>query len=259
MPDNLDVTKRLAQFVADTQWDALSPPVIHQAKRALVNFFAVALIGCREPTIETTLQSLATFSGAKQATVIGRGQRLDALSAAFVNAASANVLDFCDTHVPTVIHPTAPVAPALFALGELRPVSGRDLILAFVLGAEIECRIGLAISPSHYRRGWHITATCGVFGAAAASGKILALKVEPLVYALGLAATQAAGLCECLGTPAKSIHVGNAARNGLWSALLAAQGLAGPAEPLTKATSMRLPRRRSYRFSPTGSATAGKS
>ena len=233
MPDNLEVTRRLARFVAETEWDALPSPVVHQAKRALVNFFAVALTGCGEGAIETLLQSLATFSGGQQATVIGRGARLDALSAAFLNAASANVLDFCDTHVPTVIHPTAPVAPALFALGELKRVSGHDLILAFVLGAEIECRIGLAISPSHYRRGWHITATCGVFGAAAASGKILALKTEPMVSALGLAATQAAGLCECLGTPAKSVHVGNAARNGLWSALLAAQGLTGPAEPLT--------------------------
>ena len=233
MPDNSQVTKSLAQFVAETQWNALTPAVIHQAKRALVNFFAVVLIGCREPTIETALQSLASFSAGKQAAVIGRPERLDALSAAFLNAASANVLDFCDTHVPTVIHPTAPVAPALFALGELRRVSGRDLILAFVLGTEIECRIGLAMSPSHYRRGWHITATCGVFGAAAGAGKLLALDAELLVSALGLAATQAAGLCECLGTPAKSVHVGNAARNGLWSALLAAQGVTGPAEPLT--------------------------
>src|SRR5579872_259511 len=233
MPDNSQVTKSLAQFVAETQWDALTPAVIHQAKRALVNFFAVVLIGCREPTIETALQSLASFSAGKQAAVIGRGERLDALSAAFLNAASANVLDFCDTHVPTVIHPTAPVAPALFALGEGKRVSGRDLILAFVLGTEIECRIGLAMSPGHYRRGWHITATCGVFGAAAGAGKLLALDAELLVSALGLAATQAAGLCECLGTPAKSVHVGNAARNGLWSALLAAQGVTGPAEPLT--------------------------
>ena len=233
MPDNLEVTKHLAQFVADARWEALSPPAIHQAKRALVNFFAVALTGCGEPAIETALQSLTAFSGGRHATIIGRGERLDALSAAFLNAASANVLDFCDTHVPTVIHPTAPVAPSLLALGELRGVSGRDFILAFVLGAEIECRIGLAISPSHYRRGWHITATCGVFGAAAGGGKILGLKAEPMVAALGLAATQAAGLCECLGTPAKSVHVGNAARNGLWSALRAAQGLAGPDEPLT--------------------------
>jgi 2-methylcitrate dehydratase PrpD len=127
------------------------------------------------------------------------------------------------------------VAPALLALGEIKHVNGRDLILALVLGNEIECRIGLAMSPSHYRRGWHITATCGVFGAAAASGKLLALNTEALVWAFGIAATQAAGLCECLGTPAKSVGVGNAARNGLWSALLAADGFAGPAEPLTGA------------------------
>jgi len=180
MSDNVEVTRHLAQFVAGTEWDALTPPVVHQAKRALINFFAVALTGCCEPAIETALQSLTAFSGGRRATIIGRGERLDALSAAFLNAASANVLDFCDTHVPTVIHPTAPVAPSLFALGELRDVSGRDLILAFVLGAEIECRIGLAMSPSHYRRGWHITATCGVFGAAAGSGKILGLKAEPM-------------------------------------------------------------------------------
>jgi D-isomer specific 2-hydroxyacid dehydrogenase, NAD binding domain/MmgE/PrpD N-terminal domain/MmgE/PrpD C-terminal domain len=102
-----------------------------------------------------------------------------------------------------------------------------------VLGQEIECRIGLAMSPSHYHRGWHITATCGVFGAAAGSGKLLRLQPEQMVWALGIAATQAAGLCGCLGTPAKSVGVGNAARNGLWSALLAAKDFAGPAEPLT--------------------------
>jgi 2-methylcitrate dehydratase PrpD len=233
MPQEKSVTAGLAQFVAATQWDALPPDVVHAAKRSLMNFFAVALTGCREPAIEIALQSLAGFSGSTQAAVIGRRERVDPLSAAFLNAASANVLDFCDTHVPTVIHPTAPVAPALFALGDGKRISGHDLILALVLGNEIECRIGLAMSPSHYRRGWHITATCGVFGAAAASGKLLALTSEQLVSALGIAATQAAGLCECLGTPAKSVGVGNAARGGLWAALLARQGFAGPAEPLT--------------------------
>src|SRR6266853_4995516 len=133
MPHNTGVTRRLAQFVDETKWDALKPPVVHEAKRALLNFFAVALTGCREPTIETALQSLTAFSGGRQAAVIGRRERVDALSAAFLNAASANVLDFCDTHVPTVIHPTAPVAPALLALGELRRVSGVELLLAFIL------------------------------------------------------------------------------------------------------------------------------
>src|SRR6204780_1147629 len=188
------VTERLGNFVIATRWSDLPAAVVHQAKRSLLNFFAVALTGCRNPTIEAALQSLALFSGGTQATLIGRRERIDALSAAFLNAAGANVLDFCDTHVPTAIHPTAPLAPALLALAEMQRVSGRDLILAFVLGQEVECRIGLAMSPSHYNKGWHITATCGVFGAAAGSGKLLSLTPAQMVWALGTAATQAAGL-----------------------------------------------------------------
>jgi 2-methylcitrate dehydratase PrpD len=229
------VTERLAHFVVGGQWDDVATKVAHQAKRSLMNFFAVALTGCRDPTIETALQTLAAFSGGKQATIVGRGERIDALNAAFLNAASANVLDFCDTHVPTAIHPTAPVVPALLALAEMMPVRGRDFLLALVLGHEVECRIGVAMSPSHYKRGWHITSTCGVFGAAAGAGKLLKLSAQQMVWALGTAATQSGGLCECLGTPAKSVSVGNAARNGLLSALLAARNFEGPAEPLTGA------------------------
>jgi 2-methylcitrate dehydratase PrpD len=233
MADNQGVTKRLAAFVAAARCDDLPPPVVHQAKRSLINIFAAALAGCRDATVDTALASLALFSGGQQAALIGRRERLDALGAAFVNAAGANVLDFCDTHVPTAIHPTAPIAPALLVLAELKPARGRDLLHALALGQEVACRIGLAMSPSHYNRGWHITATCGVFGAAAGSGKLLGLDASQMVWALGAAATQASGLCECLGTPAKSVGVGNAARNGLWSALLAARNFAGPPEPLT--------------------------
>jgi 2-methylcitrate dehydratase PrpD len=206
--------------------------VRHQAKRSLVNFFAVTLAGCRSRPIEIALRSLAEFSGGKQVALIGNATRIDALSAAFLNAAGANVDDFCDTHTATVIHPTAPVAGALFSYADLQRISGSDLLLALVLGNEVQARIGLAISPSHYNRGWHITSTCGVFGAATASGKLLGLDERQMVWALGIAATQSAGLCECLGTPAKSVSVGNAARNGLWSALLAEKGFDGPAEPL---------------------------
>jgi 2-methylcitrate dehydratase PrpD len=227
------VTEKLAQFVIDTRWDDLPAHVTHQAKRSFMNFFAVALTGCRDPIFETMLASLAMFSGGRQAALVGRRERIDALNAACLNAAGANVLDFCDTHTPTAIHPTAPIAPPLLALAELQQVRGRDVIAAFVLGQEIACRIGLAMSPRHYNRGWHITATCGVFGASAGSGKLLKLDVQQMVWALGTAATQAASLCECLGTPAKSVGVGNAARNGLWAALLAASNFAGPVEPLT--------------------------
>lgn len=226
------VTESLARFIVATRWEDIPAPVRHQAKRSLLNFFAVALAGCRTAPVETALRSLAQFSGGTQATVVGRTERIDALSAAFLNAAGANVHDFCDTHLRTVIHPTAPVAPAVLALAEMRRLSGPDVQLAFILGNEIQARIGLAISPSHYGRGWHITSTCGVFGAAAGGGKLVALDERQMVWALGNAATQAAGLCECLGTAAKSLSVGNAARNGLWSALLAEQGFDGPPEPL---------------------------
>jgi 2-methylcitrate dehydratase PrpD len=226
------VTRDLARFVVTTRWDDIPAPVRHQAKRSMMNFFAVALAGCRTGPVEIALRSLAEFSGGQPTTVVGRTERIDALSAAFLNAAGANVHDFCDTHLRTVIHPTAPVAPAVLALAELRRLSGPDVLLAFILGNEVQARIGLAISPSHYNRGWHITSTCGVFGAAAGSGKLLGLDQQQMVWALGTAATQSAGLCECLGTPAKSVSVGNAARNGLWSALLAEKGFDGPSEPL---------------------------
>lgn len=235
MEPRTGITANLARFVADTRWEDVPEKVRHEAKRALLNFFAVALAGCRTAPVEMALKSLAEFSGGKQATIIGRKERIDALSAAFLNGAGSNVFDYCDTHLPTVVHPTAPVAPALLSLAEMQRVDGQQLLLAFVLGCEIECRVGSAVSPGHYPKGWHITSTCGVFGSAAAAAKLLGLDARQIGWALGTASTQSAGLCECLGWPAKSVSVGNAARNGLWSALLAGKGFEGPAEPIAGA------------------------
>jgi len=228
----LDVSKRLARFVARARLDDCPGEVLHEAKRSLLNFFGTALGGCRDAAIEHASKVLLPFSGPPTATVIGRPQQADALSAAFLNAASGNVFDFDDTHIPTVIHPTAPVAPALLAFAEMRAVGGRDLLHAFVLGVEVECRLGNAVSPAHYRRGWHITSTCGVFGAAAAVSKLLGLDETRMNWALGSAAAQSSGLVETLGTMAKSVGVGNSARNGLLAALLAQQGLTGPDRPI---------------------------
>ena len=183
-------TKTLARFVAETKWETLPDHVRHEAKRALLNFFAVTIAGCRTEPVELALQSLAEFSGGKQATIIGRSERIDALSAAFLNGAGANVFDYCDTHLPTVVHPTSPVAPALLSLAEMRRVAGPDLLLAFALGVEIECRVGNAISPGHYPKGWHITSTCGVFGSAAGAAKLLGLTADRIVWALGTASTK---------------------------------------------------------------------
>jgi 2-methylcitrate dehydratase PrpD len=155
--------------------------------------------------------------------VLGRGERLDAMLAALINGTSSHVFDFDDTHLKTVIHPSGPVAAAILALAERTPVRGEDFVHAFVLGVEAECRIGNAVYPAHYDVGWHITGTAGVFGAAAAVGRLIGLDEQQMVWALGIAATQASGLREMFGTMAKPMHPGNAARNGMLAALLASK------------------------------------
>lgn len=226
------VTQALSRFVSAAQWGDIPREVRHEAKRALVNYFAVALAGARDPMIDKAVGVYGRFSAGSYATIIGRDERMDMLNAAALNAMSANVFDFDDTHIPTIIHPTAPIAAALFALAECRPMSGEALLLAFVMGVEVACRIGNAVSPEHYQRGWHITSTCCVFGAAAAVARALELDAMQTGWALGHASGQAGGLVETLGTMSKSVSVGNAARNGMLSALLAKEGLAGPDAPL---------------------------
>jgi 2-methylcitrate dehydratase PrpD len=189
-----------------------------------LNFVGGALGGCRDEAVNLAVRVLAPYFGPPQATIIGRSERTDTLNAVFLNAVGANVLEYDDTHLATVIHPAAPVAPGLLALAEQRRVSGAALVHALILGIEVECRIGLGVMPTHYRRGWHITATCGIFGAAAAAGKLLGLDARRMAWALGHAATQSAGLVESLGSMSKSIGVGNAARNGLAAALFAEAG-----------------------------------
>ena len=218
----------LARFAATLRWEDIPAQVRHQGKRALLNILATAIAGCREPAVEVALAALAPFSGPPNSSLIGRGESRDAALAAFVNAMAANIHDFDDTHPGTIIHPTAPVAPALLALAELRPCSGAALLRAFLIGAEIECRIGNAVSPGHYARGWHITSTCGVFGAAAAVAAQSGLDARRTGWSLANASVQASGLVATLGTMSKSISVGNAARGGLLSALLAERGFEGP-------------------------------
>jgi 2-methylcitrate dehydratase PrpD len=212
-----------ANFVADTTWADVAAQN-HEAKRSILNFFATALGSAYDPAVTAALRTLLPFSGAATSGIIGRPERLDAMSAAFVNAISANLLDFDDTHLDTIIHPAAPVAAPVLALAQDRGFSGQAVLSAFILGVEIECRVGNAVSPGHYARGWHITSTCGVFGAAVACAKLLGLSVEQISNAIGIAASQSAGIVENLPSAAKNVSVGNAARNGLLAALLAAEG-----------------------------------
>jgi len=232
MTDDPSLTRVLAEFVNRTRWEDLPLAVRHEAKRSLVNYFAVALAGCADPAIEKAVSVYGRFSAGADSGLIGRPERTDMLNAAALNAMSANVYDFDDTHLPTIIHPSAPVAAALFALAESSRLSGEQWLLAFALGVEVECRLGNALSPGHYQRGWHITSTCGVFGAAAGAAHALKLDPQRIGWAFGNASAQSSGLVETLGTMSKSISVGNAARNGLLSALLAADDFSGPPQPI---------------------------
>jgi 2-methylcitrate dehydratase PrpD len=217
------VSRTFGEFIAAASWADVAEQG-HHAKRSILNFFATALGSAHDPAVTAALRTLSPFSGPQTSTVIGRSERLDALCASFVNAISANLLDFDDTHPETIIHPAAPVAAPVLALGQARRLPGRDVLTAFILGVEVECRIGNAVSPRHYARGWHITSTCGIFGAAAACAKLLGLRAEGIASAIGIAASQSAGNIENLPTAAKNVSVGNAARNGLFAALLAEQG-----------------------------------
>jgi len=228
----MEVTRLLARYVVSATYESLPADVVHEAKRSLLNWMGVAIGGCRHEAVEIALATVSEFSGPARASVLGRTERLDILHAALINGISSHVFDFDDTHLRTVIHPSGPVAPAVLALAETRPVSGRDLLLAFVLGVEVECRIGNSVYPSHYEQGWHITGTAGVFGAAAAAGKLLGLTEEQMVHALGIAATQAAGLREMFGTHCKPFHPGRAAQNGLLAAHLAARGFTSSTQPI---------------------------
>src|SRR5262245_4744206 len=222
--DTSEITRRLARFAVETQPTDVPDTVRHEAKRALLNWLGCAIGACRHPVVDTALAALAQFSGPPEASVLGRSERLDCLHAALLNGISSHVLDFDDTHHPTLIHPSGPVMAAALALAEKRPVTGEALIHAIVLGVDIECRIGRAVFPAHYQAGWHITGTAGVFGAAAAAGLLLRLSEQQMTWALGIAATQASGLREMFGTMCKSLHPGRAAQNGLAAAFLARAG-----------------------------------
>jgi 2-methylcitrate dehydratase PrpD len=223
-PPAASVGETLGRFLAASGWSDMPPALRHEALRSLVNHLGCALGVARDPAVTTACGVMARFSGAPVATAIGQGRRLDPMSAAFVNCIAGNLLDYDDTHLRTVIHPAAPVAPPLLALAEERGLAGAAVLHAFLLGMEVECRIGNAVSPGHYDRGWHITSTCGVFGAAAGCARLLGLTAGQAGHALGIAASQSAGLVENLPSAAKNVGMGNAARHGLLAALLAEAG-----------------------------------
>jgi 2-methylcitrate dehydratase PrpD len=222
-PTDLPPTRALAAFIADAtevpEW------VMHESKRTLLNLLGISISASVHPSA-TRLEMWARSEGAApQASVIASDLRTSPSTAALVNGFLAHLQDYDDTHYPTVLHPSAPVWPAVLAAAEERRASGHDALLAFALGAEVACRTAMSVHPWHYDMGWHITGTVGVLGAAAAAARLYGLDAEATAHALGFAATQSAGLREVFGSDGKPLHAGKAASNGLQSAAFARAGM----------------------------------
>ena len=227
-----NLTAALAERITEHRPQAFPESLLQEGRRSLMNHFGAALSGCRDTAVEAALAVLSDYRHPVMSGIIGRSEFLPAADAAFVNAIAGNALEFDDTHPGTVIHAAAPIAPALFAVAAQRPVPGAELLRAFIVGIETACRIGVATAPDHYADGHHITATCGIFGAAAGAGRLLGLDSGQMKSALSIAAAQSAGIVVMLGSMAKCVSVGNAARLGLRSAQFAAAGMTGPEDAL---------------------------
>ncbi|MGE0222213.1 MAG: MmgE/PrpD family protein [Acetobacteraceae bacterium] len=225
----MTIAEVLAERISTVSFDDLPDDAVHWAKVAVMDTVGCTLAGANEPCAQIIGRTATIGSSGGDCLVFGSDRRVAPLDAALINGTAAHALDYDDCSDTLGGHPSAPVLPALFALAETRPVTGRDFLASYVAGWEAETRIARGVNFHHYEKGWHPTATLGVFGATAACGHMLRLPVPQMARALALAATFASGIKANFGTMTKPLHVGHAARNGLLAALLAADGFTSSA------------------------------
>lgn len=221
---NPDVTRQLARHLAGARYEHLPADAVAAARRGILDWLGCALAASRHPTMDILVAVLQEMNPLPQATLLGRETRLGMLEAALANGQMGHLLDFDDTHMGgVVLHTSSPTLAALFALSEKSGASGADFMLAYAAGFEAGVRIGHS-SPGHHRSGWHLTGTLGTMAATASAARLLGLNEQQTIYALGIGATQAAGMQQNRGTMSKSFHAGKAASNGLLAAKLAQKG-----------------------------------
>lgn len=227
-------TARLAQHVAGTRYEDLRSSTVHAFKRAFQDHLACAIAGSAMPVSRALLGYYEETDATRVATVLGTHSKLSVENAAFVNGANTHGLDFDDGHTNGSAHPSGAVFPAVLAAAQQSNATPQQIITASVIGYDVMCRIAAAMHPATARRGWHNTAIAGVFGAAAAVSKLLALDAGATQNALGLAGSFSGGIREYLddGAEVKRLHPGKAARDGLLCAELAKRGITGPAKVL---------------------------
>jgi 2-methylcitrate dehydratase PrpD len=223
-------TTEFCRQLRDAHDEPLPESVAAAARRSLFNVIGTAVGAAHSPAVEAIVEAARELSAPGGSRVLGRSDTLDEHWAALLTGTAGHYDDFDDTHLATVIHPGAATLGALVAVGG--NASGAEVLSAFALGCESQLRIGNAISPNHYDRGWHITGTCGVFGAAVAAGLLLGLDGQGLEAALAAASTMTLGHREAFGSMTKPFHAGKAAANGVLAARLALGGFVGVADPL---------------------------
>jgi 2-methylcitrate dehydratase PrpD len=218
------ITEMLAKFVVNHPSRGWDDNVEREAHRTFANWVGCAIGPSGHETVQAALAAVNELTPAPQASLLGRTEKVDMANAAMLNGISSHTFDFDDTHLKTIIHPAGPVASAVLALGEHIGATGRAMLDALVLGIEVSCRVGNAVYPNHYDRGWHITGSTGMLGSAAACSRLLGLDAQRTQMALGIAASQPIGLREQFGTMTKPFHPGGAAKAGLMAALMAKHG-----------------------------------
>ena len=220
----MNTTKEVAKFVLNLDFESLDSDVVKAGKKALINFLAVSIYSSSDPTLQILLELFNENTNKQLASIVGTNIKSNLDNATLANGYLGHLEDFDDTHFPTIIHPSSPTFPSALALAENMGKSGKEFLLASILGIEICCRVGVAMHPSHYDQGWHITGTTGVFGSAIASASLLNLNQLQLQNCLGIAGTQAAGIREVFGTMSKPFHAGRSSQSGLLAANLASKG-----------------------------------
>jgi 2-methylcitrate dehydratase PrpD len=218
------LTQRLAEFIIDTRASDVPQNVMEASRDALIDTLGVALVGGLDEVGEIALRYVRDLNAKREATVWGTHVATSMAEAAFVNGIFGHALDFDDVHASVHGHPSTTMVPAALAAGEAAGASGEAVLAAYAVGLEVGGKLGIALGSGHYQRGWHATATTGVFASTAVAARLLGLNVAQVRNALGLAASQASGLLRNFGTMTKPFHAGHAARCAVQSALLARAG-----------------------------------
>ena len=218
----MSLATELAQRVSALRFEDLPADAVRWARVGILDTVGVTLAGSREDAARLAERALSPAAGAS--VVFGHDRRVAALDAALINGAAAHALDYDDCNNTLGGHPSVPLLPALFAAADEHGASGREFMTAYVAGFEVETKLALAVHFHHYTKGWHPTATLGVFGSAAACARLLGLGAEQTAVAIAIAASFASGIKSNFGTMMKPLHVGQCARNGLFAARLAREG-----------------------------------